>query len=231
MNGKDLLQALSFAEEDIVAESAEKGGTATPWKRLVALAACFCLVIGCIYAAARITGENAMNHFPTVDNTTATTDIFEVQQSYIHVDWEYLDTLEALVSRSESIIVGKTVCQEESIDVDRLRYTPFSVEVQQCVKGNLPAGEEIQIRQPGGLSEDGKTMFVVPASRFLQVGETYLLFLFAQDENGYYTLFSPGEGDILIKNGNLEIVVEHQWGNTRTLDAALEKIRSIMQKE
>ena len=170
-----------------------------------------------------------MNHFPTVDNTTATTN--DVQQHYINLDWEILDTLEELVSRSETIIVGKAVRQEESIDVDRLRYTPFSVEIQQCVKGNLQAGEEIRIRQPGGLSEDGKTMFVVlPAIRFLQVGDTYLLFLFSQDENGYYTLFSPGEGDIPIKSGTLEIAVEHQWGNIRTLDAALEKIRSIMQK-
>ncbi len=228
MNGKDLLQALSFAEEDIVAEAAERRGAVTPWKRLAAIAACFCLAIGCIYAVARMTGENAMNTLATEDNTTATTS--DVQQYYINLDWEILDTLEELVSSSKTIIVGKAVRQEESIDVDRLRYTPFSVEVQQCVKGNLQAGEEIRIRQPGGLSEDGKTMFVVSDTRFLQVGDTYLLFLFSQDENGYYTLFSPGEGDILIKSGNLEIVVEHQWGNIRTLDAALEKIRSIMKK-
>lgn len=57
MNGRDLLEAMSFLDEELVASS-DAPPRAFPWKRVLSLAACFCIVLAGAFFLFRLNPAN-----------------------------------------------------------------------------------------------------------------------------------------------------------------------------
>ncbi|MGN1015693.1 MAG: hypothetical protein ACI4PL_01735 [Faecousia sp.] len=57
MNGRDLLEAMSFLDEELVAAS-DAPPRAIPWKRVLSLAACFCILLAGAFFLFRLNPAN-----------------------------------------------------------------------------------------------------------------------------------------------------------------------------
>lgn len=64
MNGRDLLEAMSFLDEELVAAS-DAPPRAIPWKRTLSLAACFCFLLVAAFFLFRLNTATNTNDSPT----------------------------------------------------------------------------------------------------------------------------------------------------------------------
>ena len=64
MNGRDLLEAMSFLDEELVAAS-DAPPRAIPWKRTLSLAACFCFLLVAAFFLFRLNTATNTKDSPT----------------------------------------------------------------------------------------------------------------------------------------------------------------------
>ena len=118
----------------------------------------------------------------------------------VNADWPWYNNVYALLTISDVVVIGNVISETQEYDYSYetpYRYTLQSVEVTETLVGNIEVGEVIIVRIPGHRGD------YIPSVRYLEIGESYLLFLrFTNFENDlYYRQPNPIQGAYRI-NGN-----------------------------
>lgn len=171
MNGRDLLEAMSFVEDEYVEEAESEALTKTVregWRRWVSAAACLCMVIGAAFAyrwADPVVREESMGAEGAVEQKEDVVqghsdEVLEETQAGSADPWEEAaeESMEVpyvmiqVESQTEDEIVGTVtvVCNLEGIEVGDKVRVPASVTMEQEYDMNLA-------KSPYGyfVSEDG----------------------------------------------------------------------------
>ena len=101
MNGRDLLEAMSFLDEELVAASDTAPGV-IPWKRILTLAACLCIVLLGAFSLTRISPREQIKE--------ASADSFSLTEAASQMDAGQPETGRAEDASEEASLLD---CSEE----------------------------------------------------------------------------------------------------------------------
>ena len=90
--------------------------------------------------------------------------------------------------------------------------TVYSISVIQNIKGELITSEPIELMQNGGISKDGESYVFMENSKFLNVGEYYMILTGAIDDGGVLEATNPDR--IVSLGSDLDFIKTVQSGKT-----------------
>ena len=177
MTREELFRAVGEVREDQIAEAAEKPKRAAPrWRRYGALAACLAVVLAGAFGVSRLGIGGASDQetvqesadAPAAPQYSVGTEIREIDGSGADHWWNQLfdksdreeSTADVIWLSPEEILNLDTVIFrgtvtglryfEVTVDGSTLYYTVASVEVSDCLRGDLAAGDTYNVAYRGG---------------------------------------------------------------------------------
>ena len=156
-----------------------------------------------------------------------------VKDVILNSDYPYYGTLEKAKEAADVIIEGKilsektaaldyaeTLTDEQENDPQmnpggetdsvRIPYTIYTVEIEQVYKGNVLAGESLEVKQVGGIADN--IHYTEEDAADIEIGSTYIMFLVTYPDSPA-SLINPIEGiyeykdDRIISNDKNKIIL------------------------
>lgn len=130
------------------------------------------------------------------------------RQDTLKADWPYYASAEEIVEAADVIVTGEVLSAGEArnlsvfgSDKAPLPYTVSRVKVNEVIKGNISAGEIIEIKQLGD-SKNNPEETLKEMDGYYKKGTEQLLFL-CEYADSPYSPVCPAQGSVEIRDGKL----------------------------
>lgn len=125
-----------------------------------------------------------------------------------HAEYLYdIEDKELVLDSAENVVVGTVVERLEAREDEVGVYTPYKVEIEEVLKGDLTVTSEILVSQRIGYDNKAKaTVKMSERDDYLKAGESLIFSLRYEESEKVHTIIVPEYGNVKIKEANEESI-------------------------